>query len=160
VKTRTALALTAMLAIAPAIASADATAAKRADVEMKGSQVMPFSQADTMHMFRPTAAGGVQTVTVKDGDPRQIALVRSHLRKEAVAFARGDYRDPASIHGMDMPGLATLHAGAARLRVKYADVPNGAAITYVSRDPQLVSAVHRWLAAQVEQHGSHAEMRM
>ncbi len=97
-----------MLAISPTLAAADATAAKRADVEMKGSQVMPFSQSDTMHMFRPTAAGGVQTVMVKDGDARQIAFVRSHLRKEAFTFARGDYRDPAAIHGMDMPGLATF----------------------------------------------------
>jgi len=160
VKTRTLFALTAVLAISPTLAVAGATAAKRADVEMKGPQMMPFSQSDTMHMFRPTAAGGVQTVMVKDGDARQISLVRSHVRKEAVTFARGDYRDPAAIHGMNMPGLATLHAKAARLRVQYADVPNGAAITYVSRDPQLVSAVHRWFAAQVDDHGSHAEMRM
>jgi len=97
---------------------------------------------------------------VKNGDSKQIALVRSQLRKEAVAFAGGDYRDPAAIHGTDMPGLAALHARAKRVRVRYAEVPNGAAITYVSRDPQLILAVHRWFAAQVDQHGSHAEMKM
>jgi len=88
------LALVSALSVAPTIGSAQATAAKRADVEMKGSHVMPFSQTDTMHMFQPTKMGGVQTVMVKDGAPKQIALVRAHLRKEAVAFARGDYRDP------------------------------------------------------------------
>lgn len=159
-KTRTMLALSAMFALSPSIALADATAAKRTDVEMKGSHVMPFSQSDTMHMFQSTKSGGVQTVMVKNGDPTQIALVRSHLHKEAVAFAGGDYRDPAVIHGMDMPGLDALHAGAKHVRVRYTDVPNGAAIRYESRDPQLVAAVHSWFAAQVDQHGSHAEMKM
>ncbi len=56
------LALSAMFALPPVIALADGTAAKRSDVEMKGSHVMPFSQSDTMHMFQPTKSGGVQTV--------------------------------------------------------------------------------------------------
>lgn len=154
------LALASALSVTPAIGSAQVTAAKRVDVEMKGSHVMPFSQTDTMHMFQPTKMGGVQTVMVKDNDAKQIALVRAHLRKEAVAFARGDYRDPAAIHDMDMPGLSALHAGTQHVSVRYADVSNGAAITYVSADPKVISAVHQWFAAQVDQHGSHATMKM
>jgi len=160
VKTRTMLALASALSVAPAIGSAQSTAAKRADVEMKGSHVMPFSQTDTMHMFQPTKNGGVQTVMVKDGDAKQIALVRIHLHKEAAAFARGDYRDPAAIHGMDMPGLVALHVGARNVSVRYADVSDGGAITYTSTDPKLISAVHQWFAAQADQHGSHAMMKM
>jgi hypothetical protein len=75
---------------------------------------MPFLQADTTHVFAPAASCGTQTVVVKDGDPRQIFLVRSHLRKEASAFALGDYADPMAIHGMTMPGLAELRAGRRR----------------------------------------------
>ncbi len=59
-----------------------------------------------------------------------------------------------------MPGLAALRAGVKRIRVNYIDVPNGAAVRYESRDPQLVAAVHSWFAAQVDQHGSHAKMKM
>ena len=51
-----------------------------------------------MHRFVPTHTGGVQTVFVHDGDHKQVGLVRAHLRKEAVAFARGDYADPATTH--------------------------------------------------------------
>ncbi len=113
-----------------------------------------------MHVFRPTPAGGVQTVMVHDGDVKQIALVRSHLRKEAAAFARGDYADPAAIHGMAMRGLVELHNGANHLRVRYAPTASGATITYTTQDPRLISAIHRWFAAQVDQHGSHALMNM
>lgn len=109
-----------------------------------------------MHMFVPTARGGVQTVMVHDGDPAQVALVRSHLRVEAARFARGDLRDPATIHGNRMPGLRTLSAGAGRVAVTYADVPSGGRITYTTGDPRLVTALHAWFAAQVRDHGRHA----
>lgn len=133
-----------------------ATADRQADVEHRGAAVMPFDQDRTMHVFTPTADGGVQAVTVHDGDPQQIALVRAHLRKEATAFAHGDFRDPAAIHGDAMPGLAALRAGASSIAVRYADVANGGRITYTTSDPALVTALHAWFDAQVSDHGAHA----
>ena len=127
-------------------------------VERGSKEVMPFDLDRTMHVFRPTADGGVQTVMVHDGDPRQIALVRAHLRREAAAFAHGDFSDPAAIHGANMPGLAQLRAGASHIAVTYADTGNGASITYASSDPALVAAIHAWFAAQVKDHGAHAMM--
>ena len=133
---------------------------RQTKVEHNSEQVMPFSMDATMHRFLPTAAGGVQTVLVHDGDPKQIRLVRLHLRKEADAFGHGDFTDPASIHGGAMPGLQAMHAGAKRIRVHYADVRNGAAITYATGDPALVAAIHAWFHAQVTDHGKHATMTM
>jgi hypothetical protein len=133
---------------------------RQTQVEHNSEQVMPFSMNATMHRFVPTPAGGVQTVVAHGGDPKQIVLVRAHLRKEADAFARGDFADPASIHGGDMPGLKAMHAGAKRIRVRYADVRNGAAITYATSDPALVAAIHAWFHAQVADHGKHATMTM
>jgi hypothetical protein len=86
--------------------------------------------------------------------------VRAHLRKEAAAFAHGDFTDPASIHGGTMPGLKALHAGASRITVRYADVPNGARITYATGNVVLVAAIHAWFKAQVADHGVHAGMSM
>lgn len=133
---------------------------RQTQVERKSQGVMPFSMDATMHHFAPTADGGVQTVLVHDGDAKQVALVRSHLRKEAAAFARGDFHDPASIHGGDMPGLKAMHAGAKRIGVRYADLPNGAKIVYATNDPTLVAAIHTWFKAQVSDHGAHATMKM
>jgi hypothetical protein len=148
-----------LLAAAPVLAqSTPAPSSHDATVEQRSKEVMPFDLDRTMHVFEPTADGGVQSVLVHDGDPQQIALVRSHLRKEADAFARGDFADPAAIHGTNMPGLAQLRAGASRIAVTYIDVPNGGSLRYKTSDPRLIAALHEWFAAQVKDHGAHAMM--
>lgn len=100
----------------------------------------------------------MQTIVVRNGEPKQIALVRSHLKKEAGEFARGDFADPAKIHGMSMPGLAQLRSGASKIVVTYASAKNGASIYYKTSDPAMIVAIHRWFAAQVKDHGAHAMM--
>ena len=84
-----------------------------------GAAVMPFDLARSTRIFTPTVDGGTQEVVSRDGDVAQISLIRGHLRKEAAAFARGDYGDPAAIHGQDMPGLAALRSSATRVHVGY-----------------------------------------
>jgi hypothetical protein len=147
------LALVALAGAAPALAD---EAAHRAEVERKSEHVMPFSMNRTHHVFNATVDGGTQAVLVLDGDPRQIALVRSHLRKEARAFARGDFSDPQAIHGAAMPGLAALKSSRGKLGVRYAEIGDGAQIVFTSRDPRTVEALHRWFAAQVSDHAGHA----
>ena len=152
-------ALTYLFGSVPALADSTMTSSAHAAMVERGSrEVMPFDMNQTMHVFEPTPSGGVQTVMVTDGNLHQIALVRSHLRKEAAAFARGDFSDPAKIHGVDMPGLAQLRAGARRLAVGYAESADGASITYKTSDRELIAAIHRWFAAQVKDHGAHAMM--
>lgn len=133
---------------------------RQVKIEHNSEHVMPFNMNATMHRFVPTPSGGLQEVTVPSGDAKQVLLVRSHLRKEAAAFARGDFRDPAAIHGGAMPGLQAMHDGANRIKVQYADVRNGAAITYTSSDSALISGIHAWFKAQVSDHGAHASMKM
>jgi hypothetical protein len=160
VNVRFAAALLAAVVSTTASAAIAAEAPRQVQVEHNSEKVMPFSMQSSKHVFVPTPTGGVQTVLVRDGNRTQVGLVRSHLKKEAAAFARGDFADPASIHGGEMPGLRAMHAGANRIRVRYADVPNGARITYMTADPALVSAMHAWFKAQVNDHGAHAAMKM
>ena len=119
--------------------------------------VMPFDLAKTSHIFRMTDSGGVERVIVKDaGDKEQVALIQKHLQHEAEAFQRGDYSDPASLHGEDMPGLKDLHAGAAQIKVTYSALPTGAEITFATKDLRLLTAIHRWFGAQLSEHGADA----
>lgn len=131
---------------------------RHAEVAERGRSVMPFDLDRTTHRFAKTGTGGVQTVVADDpGDTAQIALVREHLRDEAGRFRRGDFTDPARIHGDDMPGLAALRDGADRVTVTYAPTPDGARITYATADRALVTALHAWFDAQVTDHGPDAE---
>jgi hypothetical protein len=140
----------------PALAQ-EADALRRHEVAERGARVMPFDLEKTVHLFQALDDGGLQRVTAKDPhDTAQIALIRSHLKEEAERFRHGDFGDPARIHGADMPGLAELSEGAARIEIRQTDLPDGAEIRYASRDPALVEALHRWFQAQLHDHGRHA----
>jgi hypothetical protein len=132
---------------------------RQAEVAARGAEAMPFDLDRTTHRFEARPWGGVQTVVADEPDAEQVELVRAHLREEAERFSRGDFDDPMAIHGMEMPGLAELRAGAAagRVEIGYSEVATGARLTYRTNETALVAALHTWFRAQVSDHGSHAE---
>ena len=125
-----------------------------------GSQVMPFDLSKTQHIFQMTESGGVQQVIARDSnDAEQVALIRQHLQHEAMRFSAGDFSDPTALHGADMPGIKELAAGSAQVRVEYSDLPNGAQLSFSTRDLHLITAIHRWFGAQLSDHGADATYR-
>ncbi|MGZ8915384.1 MAG: aspartate carbamoyltransferase [Methylobacter sp.] len=128
------------------------------EVTQRGMHVMPFDLKQTQHIFSKTETGGVQQVIVKDpGNSKQIELIRQHLSKISEEFTRGDFSNPAKIHGEGMPGLAELRkAEPGQLHVEYKELENGAEITYSAKEPGLVDAIHRWFDAQLADHGPDA----
>ncbi|MFZ0240186.1 MAG: hypothetical protein WAL90_00970 [Desulfobacterales bacterium] len=126
-------------------------------VHQMAPRVMPFDMSKTEHIFEMTQTGGVLRVIARDpGAADQVALIREHLQREAEKFQKGDFGDPASLHGGNMPGLKDLQAGAARIKTTYAELPSGAEITFLTPDLQLLTALHRWFGAQLSEHGSDA----
>ncbi|MEU1745540.1 aspartate carbamoyltransferase [Micromonospora arida] len=133
------------------------TSNRQADVAERGASVMPFDLERTTHRFTRTDTGGVQTVVADDPrDSTQITLVQQHVSAEVERFRRGDFSDPARIHGTEMPGLATLRAHGGRITITYEAIPDGARATYATDDAGLRDALHHWFDAQVSDHGSHA----
>ena len=146
--------ITIILLVGATFASAET---KQERVHHMSHDVMPFDLAKTSHIFRMTDSGGVERVIVKDaGDKEQIALIQKHLQHEAEAFQRGDYSDPASLHGEDMPGLKELQTEAEQISVRYSELPNGAEITFGTADLHLLTAIHRWFGAQLSEHCADA----
>jgi len=130
---------------------------KQEHVHHMGPGVMPFDLGKTTHIFRMTETGGVQRVLVKDAAAKdQVAMIQRHLKHEAEAFQRGDYADPASLHGPDMPGLKDLQAGAKQISVAYSALPDGAEIIFKTSNRHLLTAIHRWFGAQLSEHGADA----
>jgi len=143
-------------AIAVAAVSSDEPSRQEVVAE-RGAGVMPFSLDATTHVFDASAQGGTQRVVAKDADDSdEIRLIREHLREEADAFSRGDFADPAAIHGDDMPGLDTLRAGYDDIDVRYRDLPDGAEIAYRTNDRDLAAAVRAWFDAQLRDHAGDA----
>lgn len=126
-------------------------------VHQMSHSVMPFDISQTLHIFKMTELGGVERVVTRDvGAADQIPLIQQHLKHEAEQFQKGNYSDPAELHGPSMPGLKELQEGATRIKVKYAQLPNGAEITFQTQDLHLVTAVHKWFGAQLSEHGADA----
>ena len=163
--TAIALAVAAILAAAVAVAVAvaarggehDSGHDRQAAVAERGRQVMPFDLERSTHRFVKAADGGVQTVVSDDGDPKQVALIRAHLRKEARLFRQGVFDDAVTIHRPDMPGVSEIRAGTGRIDITYRDVATGGRLRYRTDDPKLADAIHRWFDAQTTDHGAHAE---
>ena len=149
-------AVTASVVMALAACGSDAPETRQAEVAERGREVMPFDLDATTHHFVTVADGLVQTVVADDPDATQVDLVRGHLLAEASRFERGDFDDPARIHGEEMPGLARLRDHGGRIAVTYRDIARGGEIRYRTSDPELIEALQDWADAQTRDHGDHA----
>jgi len=133
---------------------------RQAMVHNMGGQVMPFDLSKTLHIFQMTESGGIQQVVIRNpADADQVPIIRQHLLHEAMLFRSGDYSDPTSIHGAEMPGVKDLTEGAAQVHIDYEPLPNGAQIVFSTSDLHLLTALHRWFGAQLSDHGADAAYR-
>jgi hypothetical protein len=148
-------ALVATLLVCTAMPSSAQT--QQEHVHRMSHAVMPFDVFKAVHIFKMTEQGGVERVVTREAAPEQVALIQQHLQHEAEQFQKGNYSDPAKLHGADMPGLKELEKGASRIKVSYAALPNGAEITFETTDLHLLTAIHRWFGAQLSEHGADAK---
>jgi hypothetical protein len=130
--------------------------ARQQEVADRGAMVMPFDLDRTTHVFESTGFGGIQQVVSDDADAAQVALIREHLLGEAERFARGDFHDPATIHGDDMAGMHGLMMAGDRLAITFSEIEGGGQIRYEGSEPEVVDAIHEWFEAQLADHGAHA----
>ena len=120
----------------------------------QGSKGAPLDSAKTRHTFQLMVDGGMQTVTVIDAmDEAQIGLVQKYLQEEAERFQKGDFSDAMGLHDDGVSGLSELRAGARQLTIRYYTLSNGGQIRYITSNPELVNATHRWLMAQLAAQG-------
>jgi len=135
-----------------------ASTARQQEVAQKGAMVMPFNGQNSKHVFQKMPDGGLQQVIAMDASDKDlVGAIRGHLSMEAERFRKGDYSDPMSIHGMDMPGvqhLSSIKPG--QIVIAYRELPNGAEVRYTGKDAATVAAIHQWFDAQLSDHGSDA----
>ena len=99
---------------------------------------------------------------IKAKDPKdtlQISLIRSHLKKESVLFSKADFKDPRTLHGMNMPGLEVLSGSENKFNVQYKKLSDGAKLTFASKDTTVINAIHVWFDAQLRDHGKDARSK-
>ncbi len=139
----------------------DSTMVKRQQMIHSNSHlVMPFDMNKVTHYFLKTGSGCVLMIRAKDvKDSSQISLIKSHLKKEQALFSSADFRDPKTLHGMNMPGLKILSGSRGKFSVSYEGLADGAKLTFASNDAAVIKAIHVWFDAQLRDHGSDAKSK-
>lgn len=130
-------------------------------IHTKSPMVMPFDMDKVTHYFLKTETGGNLLIKVKDKkDTMQIALVRNHLKKEQTLFLNSNFKDPQTLHGIDMPGLKILTNSKGKFDVIYNELPEGAELMFESKDSLVIDAIHKWFDAQLSDHGNDVKRRI
>jgi hypothetical protein len=139
----------------------DSTMMKRQEmIHSRSHMVMPFDMNKVTHYFIKTNTGGILMIKAKDPtDTLQISMIRKHLHKEGILFSKADFKDPKTLHGMHMPGLKTLSESKGKFTVAYKQLPDGAKLTFASKDAVVIDALHVWFDAQLKDHGSDAKSK-
>ena len=159
--------LTALLALAPAAASAqkpthDSTrhqhrpaglsdSAFRA-LQDRGRIAMGVDQYTSIHVFDDLSDGGRIELQRGEDDSTGVATIRSHLRDIKSAFETGNFSTPAFVHMTEVPGAAIMAQRRARIRYIVRDLPRGAELRVRTTDPEAIAAVHQFLAFQRGDH--------
>lgn len=121
------------------------TLAQPAERNSPSSAVTSSDPARTTQTLSLMGNGGALDITSMDGDPGQIASIRSHLRERGQAFARGDIPTPASFPQDSLPGMAELRAGATRVAVEFKELPAGGRLNFTTQDFTLLPVLLFWL---------------
>jgi hypothetical protein len=127
----------------------------------RGRAVMGVDQYTSIHRFDALPDGGRIELQRDRDDSAGTAAIRAHMRTIALAFARGDFSAPATVHLETVPGVPVMRARRASIRYASIDLPRGAALRIRTRDAAAITAVHEFLAYQRREHrttgaGPHA----
>jgi hypothetical protein len=119
----------------------------------RGEKGMGFSQSATAHHFFLDADGGVIQVESKDSaDTVSRDEIRMHLGHIARAFQDGHFDIPMFVHDTVPPGVPEMKKLREKLHYSFEETLNGGRVIIASSDPEAISAVHKFLRFQIEEH--------
>jgi hypothetical protein len=122
-------------------------------MEERGEKGMGFSQVATTHHFFLKPDGGVIQVEANDAaDATNRDNIRVHLSHIARAFADGDFDIPMVVHDTVPPGVPDMKRLRSTIKYSFEQTSNGGRVVISSTDPDSLSAIHKFLQFQIEEH--------
>ena len=123
-----------------------------ADLQRRGAQVMGVDQYRSAHRFDALPDGGRIELQSLTGDTADVARIRRHFRDIQEAFIAGDFSGPFEVHAGTVPGTDLMASREDRIRYTRRDLPRGAELRLTTTDPEVVRAIHEFLAFQRGDH--------
>ena len=133
-----------------------------AQMKERGEHAMGFSQTATTHHFVLKPDGGV--IQVEANDPKDTDSrdnIRMHLGHIARAFQNGDFDIPMFVHDTIPPGVPEMKRLQKQIRYSFEERPNGERVAISSTDKDALTAIHKFLRFQIQEHktGDSVEVR-
>jgi hypothetical protein len=133
-----------------------------AQMNERGEKGMGFSQTATTHHFFLKPDGGVIQVDAKDSaDTGSRDEVRMHLGHIAKAFQNGNFDIPMFVHDTVPPGVPEMKKLREQISYSFEETPNGGRVVIASTNKEALTAIHKFLRFQIEEHktGDPMEIR-
>jgi hypothetical protein len=122
-------------------------------MDERGEKGMGFSQTATTHHFFLNESGGVIQVEANDSaDSANRDEIRMHLEHIAHAFQNGDFDIPMFVHDTVPPGVPEMKRLRKHIRYAFEETSNGGRVVISSADAKALTAIHRFLRFQIEDH--------
>lgn len=126
-----------------------------ARLQERGRLAMGVDQYTSTHRFDDLPDGGRIELQRTVEDLAGVAIIRAHLRDIERLFTAGDFRIPAMVHDMPVPGTDVMAARRSHLTFTFRELPRGGELRIVTRDPEALRAVHAFLEFQRMDHRAH-----
>jgi hypothetical protein len=129
---------------------------KHATKNTSAHQLLPYEVDQALEGFAKTPNGGIMQIIAKSAnDTKQMKQMQQYLRQTAEEYRKGDFSSTERFHGTDMPGLGQMKsAKTGEIKYEYKALPNGGQIQFSTEHPRLLNALHAWMDAQNQEHGS------
>ncbi len=121
-------------------------------VQKRGHAAMGVDQYTSFHQFEPLPDGGRISLQRNPSDTAGVDQIRSHMRRIAAAFARGDFALPGFVHDRNVPGTAVMSARRSQIRYVADTLPGGGELRLQTSDSTAIAAIHQFLGFQRQDH--------
>ena len=118
----------------------------------RGRAVMGVDQYTSVHKFEDLTNGGRIELQRAEDDTAGVNQIRRHFLEIAESIRRGDFRAPGLVHATTVPGVDVMMAKRESLRVVMRNLPRGGEMRLTSEDPEVIKAIHEFLAFQRAEH--------
>jgi hypothetical protein len=125
-------------------------------MQARGRIVMGVDQYTSVHVFEDLSDGGRVELQRAVDDSAGVNQIRRHFQEIAESIRRGDFRAPGLVHATTVPGVDVIMARREALRVVLRDLPRGGEMRLISGDPEVIKAIHEFLAFQRTDHRTEA----
>lgn len=136
--------------------AAAATDSAYAGVQARGRMAMGVDQYTSTHIFEPLDDGGRIELQRDNADTAGARQIREHMRQIAASFGAGDFGLPGFVHDRAVPGTDVMAAHRSEITYAVEDLPRGGALRLRARSPEVVRAIHDFLAFQRQDHHAAA----